>query len=173
MSPSPSSLEQDWRNPPTPGEHINVEINAERLTGSVNITGEKGVPGMKGGKRQHLGKRRLAAGVWPGKAGDSSGGRKQSVVELASSTGKCPFPYLLVMDHNPIPLPYLLMTGSSTTFHLWDITKRSPKNPTSSGPAAAHQPRSQALGRSMASWTSEVENKPNRMESTKHNPAQP
>lgn len=24
-----------------PGEHINMEINAERLMGSVNITGEK------------------------------------------------------------------------------------------------------------------------------------
>lgn len=38
-----------------PGKHINTGINAERLMGSVHITG------MKGGKHQQLGKRRLAA----------------------------------------------------------------------------------------------------------------
>ena len=50
MSPALPSPEQDWRNPPTLGDHSNVEINAERLLGSVNITREKRVPGMKGGK---------------------------------------------------------------------------------------------------------------------------
>lgn len=47
VSPALPPPEQDWRNPLTPGEHSNMEINAERLMGSVNIMGEKRVPGMK------------------------------------------------------------------------------------------------------------------------------
>lgn len=50
-----------------PGGHINTGINAERLMGSVNITGEKHVPRMKGGRQQQLSKSRLAASTGTGK----------------------------------------------------------------------------------------------------------
>lgn len=49
-----------------PGEHINMAINAERLMGSVNITGEKHGPRMTGGKQQQLSQSRLAASTGPG-----------------------------------------------------------------------------------------------------------
>lgn len=99
-----------------PGEHINMGINAERLTGSVNITGEKHAHGRKEANNSSS----VGAGWQPAlgldwKTGDGSGTESRARWNSPSQQENVPSLYLMV-NHDPIPFPYLLLT--SMTFYL-------------------------------------------------------
>lgn len=106
-----------------PGEHINAGINAERLMGSVNITGEKHGPRWKEANNSSS----VRASTGTGKLVMAVGQRAEHG-GTHLPTGKCPLPYLMV-NHDPIPFPHLLRP--SMTFYLLGHTKYSPKSPTS------------------------------------------